>query len=117
MEKIGWMIVLVSIISLFISKETFMKNSTGEHQDIEFIFNLFITIPWYLKLILFSIGIYLVKDTFKKPEEENVEELENDLNNYTVLELKEECKSRGLVVSGRKQELIDRINEYDLNAD
>merc|ERR1712168_356593 len=34
-----------------------------------------------------------------------------DFSSKTVAELKAECKSRGLPVSGKKQELIDRLEE------
>merc|ERR1712062_681774 len=35
-----------------------------------------------------------------------------DFSSKTVAELKAECKSKGLPVSGKKQELIDRLEEY-----
>jgi hypothetical protein len=35
-----------------------------------------------------------------------------DFTRLIVIDLREQCRMRGLPVSGRKQELIDRLNEY-----
>lgn len=39
----------------------------------------------------------------------------HDLSELTVVELKEKLRARGLKVSGNKQELIDRLNEYQFD--
>ena len=34
------------------------------------------------------------------------------IHELTVVELKEECKKRGLAVGGKKAELVERLEEY-----
>lgn len=47
----------------------------------------------------------------------NEEGEEKPYSEWTVDELKEEAANRGLLVSGKKAELVQRLEEYDLQPD
>ena len=53
-----------------------------------------------------------MEDEDQEEEEEDDASVSEDLSLLTVVQLKERLRGLGLPVSGRKQELIDRLNDY-----
>ena len=55
-------------------------------------------------------------ETRKKPKAAPLPLSTQPLTDLTVAQLKRECKDRGLKISGRKAELITRINEWEYHC-